>query len=78
MIANEDFNGQVSSIGFGVGKHPKQCTYIVILDDNVVENVEYFTAALRTPYKYVDVLTAAANITIIPDDDCKLYYEKCT
>lgn len=41
------------------------------MDDYAIEDVEYFTAVMQTPYTNVDVLTAAANITIIPDDDSK-------
>ena len=37
-----------------------------------MESVEYFTATLQTPYENVQLLTAAANITIYPDHDRKL------
>ena len=72
LTADEDYNSQITAIGFGLGKDSKQCTYIIILQDYAVENVEYFTATLQTPYKNVNLLTAAANITIYPDHDRKL------
>lgn len=75
-VADEDFSDQITSIGFGLGKSPKQCTRIQIMDDYAVEDVEYLTAVMQTPYANIDVLTATANITIIPDDDSK-QFENC-
>jgi hypothetical protein len=72
LAADEDFSSQITSIGFGLGKDSKQCTHIIILQDYAVEDIEHFTALLKTPYENVNLLTAAANITIYPDDDRKI------
>ena len=46
----------------------EQCSYIEILDDDVIEPEEYFTVKLRTANPAVTLVNGEANVTIIDND----------
>ena len=45
-----------------------QCSYIEILDDDVIEPEEYFTVKLFTNNPVVTFVNGEANVTIIDND----------
>ena len=61
-------------MSFDSGKSPRQCVQISIMDDDIVEGVEYFTTVLETPYDYVNIGSESATVKIYPDDDSKQIY----
>ena len=56
------------SVGFKLGSS-MGCTHIPIFDDEAVEDVEYFTIWLFSPFENVKFSMKSANITITPDYD---------
>ncbi len=68
----KDYEMVMAQLLFGPGQH-KQCVYITILDDNILEKNETFQISLSTSVAGV-TLCHSANITIIDKDDGESIY----
>ena len=64
----QDFNPVSTSLTFTSGGATSLPVVIPLVDDNVLESSEYFTALLVSSSQRVTVGQAMANVTILDDD----------
>ena len=75
--AGEDYSGTTQTIDIGPGNSSQTVEVMVqIIDDNLLENVEQFTAQLSVPASQDRVMLGAAMATVnITDNDRELHVD---